>query len=275
MPPRAATPTVRVDTFEAFEEDPCRVPHQLPRRTCQDRRREEHRRPGQDRCADARHRGRRARNRRRDADAGGRRGARRRQPIEQPRRRHTTTATTTADNGATSLPLQSFAGRTARRTPRRSRRRTPPPTRRCRPSPTGDLVKVQMTLKDMVVEIAPGVKYNTWAFDGHGAPGPIVHVREGQTVEMTLDERRRDPALDRLPRRPHRPERRVPRRRTRANRSRSASRRTTRACSCTTAARSRCSRTSRTACTARSSSTRRRRSRRPTRSTSSSRASGT
>jgi nitrite reductase (NO-forming) len=50
----------------------------------------------------------------------------------------------------------------------------------------GDLVKVQMTLKDMVVEVAPGVKYNTWAFDGHGAPGPVVHVREGQTVEMTL-----------------------------------------------------------------------------------------
>ena len=50
----------------------------------------------------------------------------------------------------------------------------------------GDLVKVQMTLKDMEVEIAPGVKYNTWAFDGHGAPGPIIHVREGQTVEMTL-----------------------------------------------------------------------------------------
>ena len=52
--------------------------------------------------------------------------------------------------------------------------------------PAGDVVKVHMTLKDMVVEIAPGVKYNTWAFDGHGAPGPIVHVREGQTVEMTL-----------------------------------------------------------------------------------------
>jgi nitrite reductase (NO-forming) len=43
-----------------------------------------------------------------------------------------------------------------------------------------------MTLKDMTVEIAPGVKYNTWAFDGQGVPGPIVHVREGQTVEMTL-----------------------------------------------------------------------------------------
>jgi nitrite reductase (NO-forming) len=53
-------------------------------------------------------------------------------------------------------------------------------------APAGDFVKVHMTLKDMVVEVAPGVKYNTWAFDGHGAPGPIVHVREGQTVEMTL-----------------------------------------------------------------------------------------
>ncbi len=54
------------------------------------------------------------------------------------------------------------------------------------PLPSGDVVQVQMTLKDMVVEIAPGVKYTTWAFDGHGAPGPVIHVREGQTVEMTL-----------------------------------------------------------------------------------------
>jgi nitrite reductase (NO-forming) len=54
------------------------------------------------------------------------------------------------------------------------------------PVPAGDVVKVHMTLKDMTVEVAPGVKYNTWSFSGHGAPGPIVHVREGQTVEMTL-----------------------------------------------------------------------------------------
>jgi nitrite reductase (NO-forming) len=52
--------------------------------------------------------------------------------------------------------------------------------------PTGSVAKVHMTLKDMTIEIAPGVKYRTWSFDGHGAPGPIVHVREGQTVEMTL-----------------------------------------------------------------------------------------
>jgi nitrite reductase (NO-forming) len=54
------------------------------------------------------------------------------------------------------------------------------------PLPAGNLVKVHMTLKDITLEIAPGVKYNTWAFDGHGAPGPVVRVREGQTVEMTL-----------------------------------------------------------------------------------------
>ena len=54
------------------------------------------------------------------------------------------------------------------------------------PIPATDLVKVHMRLKDMAVEIAPGVRYNTWAFDGHGAPGPVVHVRQGQTVEMTL-----------------------------------------------------------------------------------------
>jgi nitrite reductase (NO-forming) len=53
-------------------------------------------------------------------------------------------------------------------------------------APPGNVAKVHMTLKDMTVEIAPGVKYKTWSFDGHGAPGPIVHVREGQTVEMTL-----------------------------------------------------------------------------------------
>jgi nitrite reductase (NO-forming) len=43
-----------------------------------------------------------------------------------------------------------------------------------------------MTMKNLVVEVAPGVTDNTWAFDGHGAPGPIVHVRQGQTVQMTL-----------------------------------------------------------------------------------------
>jgi nitrite reductase (NO-forming) len=88
-------------------------------------------------------------------------------------------------SSAVSLPLQSFAGQTGENAEElamahQATRAGLPPV------PAGELVKVQMTLKDMVVEIAPGVKYNTWAFDGHGAPGPIVHVREGQMVEMTL-----------------------------------------------------------------------------------------
>jgi nitrite reductase (NO-forming) len=54
------------------------------------------------------------------------------------------------------------------------------------PVHSGNVAKVQLTLKTMTVQIAPGVKYNTWAFDGHGAPGPVIHVRQGQTVDMTL-----------------------------------------------------------------------------------------
>jgi len=104
------------------------------------------------------------------------------------------TATTTHDHSShstaasssnVSLPLQSFAGTTAENAEElamahQAKDATLPPI------PAGDLVKVHMTLKNMVIEIAPGVRYNTWSFDGHGAPGPVVHVREGQTVEMTL-----------------------------------------------------------------------------------------
>jgi nitrite reductase (NO-forming) len=90
-----------------------------------------------------------------------------------------------AASSAVSLPLQSFAGQTADNAEElalahQARSAVLPAVA------TGDLVKVHMTMKDMVVEIAPGVKYNTWAFDGHGAPGPVVHVRQGQMVQMTL-----------------------------------------------------------------------------------------
>jgi nitrite reductase (NO-forming) len=85
----------------------------------------------------------------------------------------------------TALPLNSFAGVVPANAAALAEAHKPYDAT-LSPVPAGELVKVQMTLKDMVIEVAPGVKYNTWAFDGHGAPGPIVHVREGQTVEMTL-----------------------------------------------------------------------------------------
>jgi nitrite reductase (NO-forming) len=91
---------------------------------------------------------------------------------------------TTASSNV-SLPLESFAGKTAANAEALAKAHVA--TDAALPAvPAGDVAKVHMTLKDMVVEIAPGVRYTTWAFDGHGAPGPIVHVREGQTVEMTL-----------------------------------------------------------------------------------------
>ncbi|HEY7794911.1 MAG TPA: multicopper oxidase domain-containing protein [Gaiellaceae bacterium] len=99
-------------------------------------------------------------------------------------------ATATGDHAVdhnvnTALPLASFAGVVPENAAELAEAHTPYEAS-MPPLPPGDLVKVHMTLKDMVVEIAPGVKYNTWAFDGHGAPGPVIHVREGQTVEMTL-----------------------------------------------------------------------------------------
>jgi nitrite reductase (NO-forming) len=101
------------------------------------------------------------------------------------------TAASTSDHSShavesnVSLPLQSFAGKTGENAEELALAHQA--TSAVLPAvPAADLAQVHMTLKDMVVEIAPGVRYNTWAFDGHGAPGPIVHVREGQTVEMTL-----------------------------------------------------------------------------------------
>jgi nitrite reductase (NO-forming) len=85
----------------------------------------------------------------------------------------------------TALPLNSFAGQVPQNA--QDLAAAHKATDAALPAiPAGDVAKVHMTLKDMAVEIAPGVEYNTWAFDGHGAPGPVVHVREGQTVQMTL-----------------------------------------------------------------------------------------
>ncbi len=53
------------------------------------------------------------------------------------------------------------------------------------PVMTGSVADVNLVLKDITVEIAPGVKYAAWAWAG-GAPGPVIHVRQGQLVKITL-----------------------------------------------------------------------------------------
>jgi nitrite reductase (NO-forming) len=49
----------------------------------------------------------------------------------------------------------------------------------------GDTVAVTIESKDSTVEIASGVQYQAWTFGGT-VPGPILHVRQGQTVNVTF-----------------------------------------------------------------------------------------
>jgi nitrite reductase (NO-forming) len=49
----------------------------------------------------------------------------------------------------------------------------------------GNVVAVTIESKDLTVEIASGVQYQAWTFNGT-VPGPILHVRQGQTVNVTF-----------------------------------------------------------------------------------------
>lgn len=46
-------------------------------------------------------------------------------------------------------------------------------------------VYLELTAKEVIAEIAPGVYQNYWTFDGR-IPGPFFRVREGDTVTLTL-----------------------------------------------------------------------------------------
>ncbi len=50
---------------------------------------------------------------------------------------------------------------------------------------TGDSVAVTLVATDTNIEIASGVQYRAWTFNGT-VPGPILHVREGQMVNVTF-----------------------------------------------------------------------------------------
>jgi nitrite reductase (NO-forming) len=49
----------------------------------------------------------------------------------------------------------------------------------------GPVAHVHLGIADRVVSIAPGIHYQAWTF-GDTAPGPVIHVRQGQKVEVTL-----------------------------------------------------------------------------------------
>ena len=52
-------------------------------------------------------------------------------------------------------------------------------------APAGPVARVHLGIADRVVSIAPGIRYEAWTF-GDSAPGPAIHVREGQKVVVTL-----------------------------------------------------------------------------------------
>jgi nitrite reductase (NO-forming) len=52
-------------------------------------------------------------------------------------------------------------------------------------APPGPVAHVTLPIRHGTVSIAPGIKYEAWTF-GAGAPGPAIHVRVGQRVEVTL-----------------------------------------------------------------------------------------
>jgi nitrite reductase (NO-forming) len=49
----------------------------------------------------------------------------------------------------------------------------------------GPVAHVHLSIADRVMSIAPGIHYRAWTF-GNSTPGPVIHVREGQKVVVTL-----------------------------------------------------------------------------------------
>lgn len=53
------------------------------------------------------------------------------------------------------------------------------------PPLTSGVKVVKLTLEDVTREIAPGVRFQAWTFSG-GAPGPVIHVVQGQKIHVEL-----------------------------------------------------------------------------------------
>ena len=49
----------------------------------------------------------------------------------------------------------------------------------------GSTVNLTLTVKEVLLPIAPGVVYHAWTFNGT-VPGPVIRVKQGQTIHFTL-----------------------------------------------------------------------------------------
>jgi nitrite reductase (NO-forming) len=50
---------------------------------------------------------------------------------------------------------------------------------------TDHLVRIRFEIKETVIQVAKGVQYNAWTFQGR-APGPVIRVTQGDSVDFTL-----------------------------------------------------------------------------------------
>ena len=52
-------------------------------------------------------------------------------------------------------------------------------------APAGPVANVTLPIQHRTISIAPGIRYDAWTF-GPSVPGPVIHVRQGQFVKVTL-----------------------------------------------------------------------------------------
>jgi len=55
-------------------------------------------------------------------------------------------------------------------------------------APAGPVARVHLVVRQQVISIAPGIRYDAWTFGG-SVPAPVIHVRRGQRVVVTLTNR--------------------------------------------------------------------------------------
>ena len=60
------------------------------------------------------------------------------------------------------------------------------------PLERGRLHRLRLETKHVTVTVAPGITYAAWTFNG-GVPGPVLHVLQGDTVDVTLINRSNTP----------------------------------------------------------------------------------
>jgi nitrite reductase (NO-forming) len=99
------------------------------------------------------------------------------------------THTDHVQSGVAGGATESFAGQTAEDAKTIAKEREPFPAE-LPAAPEGDVAEVKLVVVDKTVEIAPGVKYNVWAWgetaESATALGPPIHVREGQRVRFEI-----------------------------------------------------------------------------------------